>query len=159
MPFEVADVVPLGFKSTALDDYTIHLSAFDGLFDFQSIYLKDRYLNIIHDLKAGDYYFRSNAGTFNDRFQIVYSTALLNTSDLEYSNSVILYHQNDKITIHSQTEWIDRINVYDVRGILLATQKEINQQEISFDLAIPDQVVLFEIWTNDGKKIVRKYVK
>lgn len=159
LPFDQSDIVPLGFKSTALDDYTIHLSSFDGLFDFQDIFLKDRYLNIIHDLKAGDYYFRSAAGTFDDRFQIIYTTALLNTIDFESSNSIVLYHHNSKINIHSQVELIDRVNVYDVRGVLLATQKNVNQNETTFDLDIPDQVILFEIWTKDGKKIVRKYVK
>jgi hypothetical protein len=159
LPFDASDIVPLGFKSTTLDDYTIHLPAFDGLFDFQNIYLKDRYLNIIHDLKAGDYYFRSNAGTFNDRFQIIYSTNLLNTIDFDSSNTIIVYHVQDEIRIHSQVEILDQIKVYDVRGVLLASQKDIKGFEATFDLALPDQVLLFEIQTSDGKRVVRKYVK
>jgi hypothetical protein len=159
MPFDTSDIVPLGFKSSVLDDYTIHLPAFDGLFDFQNIYLKDRYLNIIHDLKEGDYYFRSNAGTFNDRFQIIYSANLLNTIDFDSSSTITVYHVHNEIRIHSQVEILDQIDVYDVRGLLLASKKDIRGFEATFDLAIPDQVLLFEIHTSDGKRVVRKYVK
>lgn len=71
LPFFDDDIVPLGFKSTSVDNYNISIENFDGLFENQEIYLKDNYLNVLHDLKQGNYTFSSNAGTFNDRFEVV----------------------------------------------------------------------------------------
>lgn len=66
LPFSDTDIIPLGFKSTISDSYSVRLSDFDGLFTSQNVYLEDKLLNVIHDLKASDYTFVTNAGTFDD---------------------------------------------------------------------------------------------
>ncbi|MXN93349.1 hypothetical protein GR160_19165, partial [Flavobacterium sp. Sd200] len=76
--FEVGDVVPMGFTAVTPGDYTLSLDRFDGLFDQgQDIYLKDNQLGLTHDLADGGYAFSTAAGTFNDRFEVVYAREVL----------------------------------------------------------------------------------
>ena len=73
LPFANTDAVPLGYKTTVAGAYKIKIDHADGLFlGNQNVYLKDNLLNIIHDIKATEYSFSSSAGTFNNRFEIVY---------------------------------------------------------------------------------------
>jgi hypothetical protein len=160
MPFEEADQVALGFTAATSDDYTIRLSAFDGLFATQDIFLRDKYLQVFHNLKQGPYQFRSVAGTFDDRFVIVYRTSALNTSDFDSGSSIVLYHNDAKtITVAATNERIALVKVYDVRGVLLETRVGEAATSLTFQFAIPQQVLLFEITTTDGRKVIRKYVK
>ena len=101
MPFDGSDRVPLGFTATSLDDFTIRLSSFEGLFLTQQIYLRDKYLQVYHDLKASDYYFRSPAGTFEDRFEIVYTNGVLSGPEFEHDNALVLYNPDGTIRVLS----------------------------------------------------------
>lgn len=160
MPFEEADQVPLGFTAATSDDYTIRLSAFDGLFTAQDIFLRDKYLEVLHDLKQGPYQFRSVAGTFDDRFVIVYRTSALNTTEFDSESSIVLYHTTpETITVAAQKEQLALVKVYDVRGALLETRLGEGATSLTFQFAMPQQVLLFEITTTDGRKVMRKYVK
>src|SRR5690606_41700990 len=77
-PFEVTDSVAIGFRAVEAGTFTITLSNFDGLFEYenQDIYLKDNLTNITHNLKENPYTFTSDEGVFDTRFQIVYQTSL-----------------------------------------------------------------------------------
>jgi hypothetical protein len=46
--------------------------------DDQNIYIEDKLLNVIHDIKASPYDFSSAVGTFNDRFVMLYTDKTLN---------------------------------------------------------------------------------
>ena len=52
LPFDANDKVPMGFKTSVSGNFTIALAEVDGVFDAnQNIYLEDKELGIIHDLK------------------------------------------------------------------------------------------------------------
>lgn len=70
LPFASSDIVDLGYKNNVAGTLRISLNDFDGTFATQNIYLEDKALNIIHNLKEGDYSFASAAGTFDTRFCI-----------------------------------------------------------------------------------------
>jgi hypothetical protein len=71
--FDKSDVLPLIFKTSTAGDYSLSLSQFDGLFlGNQAIYIKDKLTLVTHNLKAGNYNFTTAAGTFTDRFEVVY---------------------------------------------------------------------------------------
>ncbi|MFN7014987.1 MAG: hypothetical protein ACK4ON_12035, partial [Bacteroidia bacterium] len=77
LPFSTDDVVPFGIASTIDGELTITLENFDGLFDNQNIYLLDKVTGLYHDLKAANYTFSTTNGTFNDRFELRYTTQTL----------------------------------------------------------------------------------
>src|SRR5690606_39352080 len=95
LPFEDSDVVPLGFRAVEYGKFKIELANFDGLFaEGQSIYLKDNDLNLIQNLEI-PYEFESEAGTFKDRFEIVYvEDGILGVDDLT-SNGILIYKNHN----------------------------------------------------------------
>src|SRR5690606_34145376 len=73
-PFGTEDVVPLGVKTFSSGLYKIRLVHRRGIFiNHQDVYLKDKYLNNIHNLSESDYEFKTRSGIFNDRFEILYN--------------------------------------------------------------------------------------
>jgi hypothetical protein len=132
---------------------------FDGLFANQAIYLKDTALNVIHNLKQAPYTFLSNAGTFNNRFVLVYRDATLEnpTNSLEESN-IILYKPNQDLHVYGGTTILKSIKVYDIRGRLLVSKDAINATTTSFNVGTTNQVLWVEITTADSNKIIKKYI-
>lgn len=72
LPFDVADEVPLGYKTTISGEFNITINNFDGFFVTQDIFLLDTTTGLIHNLKNGTYSFETAVGVFNDRFVLLY---------------------------------------------------------------------------------------
>ena len=73
LPFDDTDVVPLSLTVAAAGEYTISIDHLDGFFSGdQRIFLKDNTTNSLYDLKEASYTFTTAAGTFANRFSIVY---------------------------------------------------------------------------------------
>src|SRR5699024_7498930 len=63
LPFSDSDTVPIGYFTKTADNVTLSIDHVDGLFlDNQAIYLEDKLLNVIHDIKSDPYVFASAAG-------------------------------------------------------------------------------------------------
>jgi hypothetical protein len=161
VPFAVADTIPLGYKSTISSDYTISLFDFDGLFTDQNIYLEDKELNIIHDLKQSDYTFTTAIGTFDQRFVLRYTNATLGTTPPEFTaNSVVIYKNTEgNFVINSGAFSMDAVKVFDIRGRLLLTQNAINASQTSFNEGMTNQVLLVQITTVDGLTVTKKVIR
>lgn len=159
LPFDVNDRVPLGFVSTVEGNFTIKLANFDGLFENQDIYLLDKFLNVVYDLKQGDYQFTSNAGTFENRFEIVYVNSLLSNPIAEFNeNTVVVYKPNDKLVVNSGTIIMKTIKVYDVRGRLIQEIKNINTSETTIDVGTANQALLLLVTSEDDITVAKKYI-
>lgn len=160
MPFLDTDIVPLGFKSTVVDSFTITLSDFDDLFTAQNIYLEDTFLNVIHDLKASNYTFVSEIGTFDTRFILRYTDSALGIDTPAFNqNSVIVYKNGQGLHINSGAMHMQDVVIYDIAGRLLASQKDINQTTTSFTtLPTTEQVLLVKITGENGAVVTKKVV-
>jgi Ig-like domain CHU_C associated/Secretion system C-terminal sorting domain/Fibronectin type III domain len=160
LPFDVNDRVPLGFVTGTDGSFRIRLFHFDGLFETQNIYLEDKLLNVIHDLKEGDYSFVSNAGVFEDRFELIYLNSTLSTPQASWdANAVVLYMPAEELLIDSGNVVMDSVKVYDVRGRLIAEKKKINATETSIDLGRANGVYLIQITSETGQVVTKKYMK
>lgn len=160
LPFDINDTVPLGFKSTTEGNYQFRLSDFDGLFDDQDVYIEDTYLNVIHDLKSGDYSFTTMAGTFEDRFILRYTNSTLGNTTLNFNdNSVFIYKENKDIVVDASNVMIDSITIYDVRGSQLFSKSKINATDyVVSNLSSSEQVLIVTVTSLDGKKVTKKIV-
>jgi len=159
LPFDANDTVPMGYKSTIANTYTIALSTFDGLFAGQNIYLRDKLLNIVHDLKAGNYTFTTEAGIFDNRFVVQYTAATLGVDLPAFSgDNVIIYKNSIDWQVASTISEIKSVYVYDIRGGLLLMQKNINALETHFDVGQTNQVLLVKITSVDNVTIIRKVI-
>lgn len=161
LPFAISDRIPVGYKSTIASNYTVALSDFDGLFTTQNIYLEDKELNIIHDLKSGPYQFTTAIGTFDTRFELRFTAATLGIDNPAFTeNSVVVYKDaaNDFV-INTTTYLMDNVKLFDIRGRLLAETKGINATQTTVDGGTTNGVLLVQITTVDGVVVTKKVVR
>jgi hypothetical protein len=161
VPFDTADTVPLGYKSTIVSEYTISLYDFDGLFEQQGIYLEDKELNSIHDLKNGPYTFTANIGTFDNRFILRYTDNLLGIDNSVFNEDAVVIYKNtkNKFVINTGVFTMDAVKVFDIRGRLLLDIKNINAAQATFDIGMTNEVLLVQVTTIDGIKVTKKVVR
>jgi hypothetical protein len=157
LPFEVEDQVPLGFKSTTQDVYTFGLDGVDGLFENQNIYIEDRDLNIVHDLKASPYIFTATAGTFDDRFVLRYLDSALGTQTFNSNENVIAFIANHELQINS-TKNITNIALYDISGKLIQTYVNEKSLEFKTKFYFAQGVYLVKIKLDNGIEVTKKIV-
>ncbi|WP_309641136.1 fibronectin type III domain-containing protein [Flavobacterium sp.] len=159
LPFDPADVVALNFKAAIAGDYTIAIDHLDGFFTgSQDILLRDNFSGSIHDLKAGAYTFTASAGLTTGRFEIIYQQSLSVSNPMFDGNSVIVYNQSGQIIINSGTMVMDHVQVFDIRGRLLAEKRSINGSTAAFIIPGAEQVLLLKITSSDNITVVKKAV-
>ncbi|HEU4496221.1 MAG TPA: T9SS sorting signal type C domain-containing protein, partial [Flavobacterium sp.] len=153
LPFNQADVVPLGFKAATPGNYTISLSGKDGIFaGEQNVYLKDYADGSINNLKIAPYTFVSEAGTFNNRFEVVYQNTLSAPGSDFTSNSIAAYIKNGQLNIQTKGGSMSSVLIYDARGRLLFQQSEINNANFTAqDLSPQNQVLLVQVTSQKGE--------
>jgi hypothetical protein len=158
LPFDVNDEVPLGYIATAPGNYTIGITAVDGLFNNQNIYLKDTLLDNIHDIKAAPYTFTTQSGEINNRFKIVYvDNALSNpTNSLDNTIKVMV---NNEVAVSSSNLEMESIIVYNLLGQKLDTYDSINSNfTILSNLRKNNTTLLLKIKLQSGDILTKKII-
>jgi len=160
LPFDATDEVNLGFKTDMDGTFTITLNQFDGLFaGEQVIFLKDNQLGIIHNIKESAYSFASNAGTFSNRFQIVYQALPLGIENQGLdADKIVVFKQNQTLTVNSGAIVMKNIKIFDVRGQQLYENDNINATTSAIKLNVSNQVLIVQITSEDNKTISKKVV-
>jgi hypothetical protein len=161
LPFDETDQVPLGVKFDYAGTYAINLSAFDGFFSHKEIYLEDKLLNVIHNLKLGSYIFATGAGVFDERFVLRYTdgTSLGIGEQLFNENTVLVYKNETGININTSNVIMKSVKIFDVRGRLIAEKNDIGANTYQFtDLPETQQVLLIKVISQDGAIVTKKLV-
>lgn len=157
LPFDASDVVPLGFKTSIAGIYTIALDHVDGLFlGSQTIFIKDNLTGTIHDIKSGPYSFSSGTGVFESRFEIIYTNSLANLTSPQFENQVIAFKSNATLIVKSGTVVLESVQVFDIRGRLLAEEKSINATETHLNGKWANGVLIVHIKSVDGMSAIKK---
>ena len=127
LPFDENDQVSLGYNSEISGDLSIRIDHIDGLFDTQNIYLEDKELSLIHNLKETPYVFKTEKGDFNERFVLRYTDKTLGTDafSLPKTNEVIVI-VNQNVTVQSSNQLIKSITVYDLLARKIDSYKKVN---------------------------------
>lgn len=147
--FEVNDEVPLSFTAEQSGMFTISLDAVEGIFDSQDILLWDKQLNIYHNLQTNDYSFTTSAGTFNNRFSIVYNSTLSNPMFNEAE--VLVYKNNENLIVNANNQIIQSVSVYDIQGRLLVKKQNVKASHITVsEIKAKNQVLLVAVQTDNG---------
>jgi subtilisin-like proprotein convertase family protein len=160
LPFEVSDVVPLVFRTNISGNFTISLSAVDGLFEGeQLIYLRDNLTGTVHNLKLNDYSFFTEIGVFASRFELLYENVTLGIENPELSNLVMVATGNQQIELQSFAEIIQKIQVFDVLGRTLYQNDAVQRQSFVIPGLRPENQALFlNIELNNGKQLTKKII-
>ncbi|MCP2029935.1 hypothetical protein L1276_005132 [Flavobacterium sp. HSC-32F16] len=147
LPFENSDIIPLGYKTTIAGDFTVSIDHVDGFFDSQNVYLEDKKTGVVSDLKTGDYTFKTEAGTFTDRFTLRYTNKTLGTGDFENVKDGLLISVKDKIVkVTSAKENIKEVIIFDISGKQIYQKGKVGTTEFSIsNLQSGDQVLLLKV--------------
>jgi len=155
--FSEADTVPLGFHSAVEKSYTISIAAAEGVLENQQVYLEDRWLNLMHNLKQSDYSFTTQAGTFNNRFVLRFSDTTLGNHGAEADENTVFVYPNAGLSVRSSNFKLRQVTVYDMLGRLISEKKNINLLETSFGNITPGpQALLVKVLLENGTTVVKK---
>ncbi|MFL9843231.1 immunoglobulin domain-containing protein [Flavobacterium rhizosphaerae] len=152
--FENTDVVPVGYVANNAGNFTLAIDHTDGIFeDGQDIYIKDNLLGVTHDIKAEAYTFTSEAGTFDNRFEIVYMAGNSLGTDTPFdANTVIVYKQDGNININAGQAVMTSVNIYDIHGRVIYTANNVNDTHtVLSGLRSQEQMIIVEINSDKGK--------
>ncbi|GGC82818.1 hypothetical protein GCM10011508_07690 [Flavobacterium lutivivi] len=161
LPFDNEDIVPMGINIVAEGNHIIAIKKVDGIFSGeQNIYLEDKYLNIIYDLKQHPYNFTSPKGVFKDRFVLRYTTNSLGNPSFETeANNVIVYSSNNILSVKSLEKNIKSIEVFDVLGRILLNENNIDSLSYnSSSIFNVGQTLVLKIKLDNGNTIVKKTI-
>ncbi len=152
--FVNTDVVPMGYVAPSAGTHTIAIDHVDGIFEQgQTIYLRDNLTGMIANLSNGSYTFITEAGTFENRFDILYNTQALGTDVPTIdANNVVIVKQGTTITVNSGSVLMNGITIYDTRGRKVYSMSDINNTQTAINnLTAEQQVLIVEINTVKGK--------
>ncbi|SEP78438.1 Por secretion system C-terminal sorting domain-containing protein [Hyunsoonleella jejuensis] len=158
------EVVKLGFK-TSIDVatiYTLSIAQLQGDFlSNNSIYLKDNLTNTVHNLSDSDYSFTSDAGEFNERFEIVFSAAALSNDAFVLDANTIKIVQLDNETIQFTTEVSNftSISIFDLLGRNLYDLKSETNTETYNLSSLKNSVYIASMELANGATVSKKFVK
>lgn len=160
LPFDNNDKVNIGISVPQEGIYKIALSSVDGLFSNvnQNIYLEDKLLNVIYDLRTEPYSFTANKGTINDRFIIRYNNGVVLANETFDANTDVVVVSNQELSVVSTKEKIANIIVYDVLGRKLFEGKDIKTNNFMLPISKRNAPLFIEIDLENGIKINKKTV-
>ncbi len=159
LPFETTDEVSLGYVSAIEGEFSVSIDNADGLLKDQNVFLEDKMLDTIHDLRKSAYKFTTFKGTFNDRFVLAYKDKNAPTTEPEIlSNTVVLSNKNKELQITSSSEIIDTIFVYDTAGKQLFKKENVNNTVSWISLVSKNQMLLVKTILQNGQVVINKTV-
>jgi hypothetical protein len=161
VPFDSDDKVILGFKTTIAGEFTVKINQVDGLFATQEVFIEDKMLNKIHDLKKAEYTFTTEKGTFDDRFILFYAVkkAVTTTSKEEGVNKSVLVATTEKEIRITSTSTIDAVRLYDLSGKEIFNKQKINSTELNIrTVRRGSTVYVVKIKLENGQVLTQKVI-
>ncbi|RZJ68517.1 MAG: T9SS sorting signal type C domain-containing protein [Flavobacterium sp.] len=160
LPFDVNDVIPLGYKTSIAGTLTIALEHFDGLFGSQIVYLLDKSDMSYHNLSEAAYSFTSATGIFDTRFELHFQAGQLGTGDhTPNENSVYIIKQDKHVEVSSGNYNMSSVEIFDLTGKKVYEKGAINSTLFSTrDLNIAAQVLIVKVTLESDVTVTKKIV-
>ncbi|WP_223032487.1 choice-of-anchor D domain-containing protein [Hanstruepera marina] len=165
LPFNDNDIIPLGIKINTQGSHYIALAEIDGLFETegQILYLKDNEFGYFHNLIEAPYSFNSEAGTFNNRFEIVFRTDALSVDEVVANSNQLQIIELDsdqvKFSLDSQNLTIKTIEIIDLLGRTIYRFNGSSRSE-TFSLSnLSSSAYSARVTLSNNQVIVKKAIK
>lgn len=159
--FDAADIVPLGYYAMAPGNYSIAIGQTEGIFTDEAtpVYIEDKWLNVIHNLKESAYSFDTQAGTFDERFQLRYTASSLGNPDVEIAATQVFVAAADGfIKVTSPMANMDTVAVYDILGRQLFVKSGIGANEFTVSDIARQQALIVKVTLDNGATVSKKVV-
>jgi hypothetical protein len=159
---EDTTVFPIGIKTNAHGLNTITIDALENVPDNINIYLHDNVLDLYHNLRQSDYDVLLNAGKYNNRFKITFSTNDNSLSVKEESqNGIDVLYSNaiDKmILINPNLIDVKSIELFNMLGQTIYTNKTIIKSDYSeYDIKnLNIGTYIIRLYTKNGLVVTKK---
>ncbi|WP_395056923.1 T9SS sorting signal type C domain-containing protein [Flavobacterium sp.] len=159
-PWNVNDIIDLGFNATIAGDYTIAIDHVNPFFDDKDIFLEDTSNATYHNLKLSSFDFNTAVGTFNSRFKIHYQNLLSTNNNFSINeNSVFVNGNNNEIVVNSTSEKIKNIQVYDVLGRLIFDKKNVNENKFVIEnIQKQNQALIIKTELENNQIVTKKLI-
>lgn len=147
--FTDSSTVTMGYTASTAGTYTININHYEGVFSSgQTVYILDKSDGTIINLSEGGYSFSTEAGEFNDRFQVQYTPNTLGTGVTQQINDITIYQHPGSINISSGNGTISSIAVYDLNGRSLYENPNVNATETEINaIQTKNQLVIIRVKT------------
>lgn len=158
-PLNNNDVVELGTTFYQSGTHTFSIESKEGVFaNGQAIYLHDKLLGSYTDLQLGDYTFSATQGESVNRFEIVYKTSGILSTDNTVKYGLRVYQSGEHYVVEADKVFKE-VRVYDASGRLLSTIKSGKKQLMIEKNKLVGGFNLFSIIFADdivNKKVISK---
>ena len=153
--------IPVGVEVPVDAQLTFSIDRFEGDLDQVNVYLKDNVLNVIHNLKQGNYVIDMTQGEYPNRFEIIFSRSALATNEqtIATTNNLIVANSNNGVLVKLRTGNMKNIQVYDVIGKLI-TNKNVQTNEVDLNNNYLSGTVYFvKVTLENGNVLTKKIIK
>ena len=161
----VSEIIPLGFDTTidVSTLYTLSIPQVEGEFLISNpIYLKDNFMNIVHNLSESDYTFTSEVGEFKDRFEIVFQSEALSDIELQQNTKMlsIIELQDGRVQFKTNNDLtIQLVQIIDMLGRTLYQLKGSSASEIYNLNTLSQSAYIAKVELSNGQVITKRAVK
>ncbi|MFN3968427.1 T9SS type A sorting domain-containing protein [Flavobacterium sp.] len=162
LSFDIEKRIPVGIKATDNATFKFDASMVVNFDESQSIFMYDAQDNSYHDIKNSTYEVALSSGVYNNRFEITFKDANLN-SQTDIKSDLVIFQNNT-----SQTLTVSNPNSLDLKSVKLfdITGKQIfDKQRLGVQNAyefstsgMAEAVYLVEVVTNDNRKMAQKII-
>lgn len=159
------ETIPLGFYSNTNQPtiYTLSIAQLEGEFmTTNTIYLVDNLNNTIHNLTNSNYSFTSDAGDFNNRFEIVFTPEVLSINDtiINANELIITELHNGEVQIKvSEPHTIEHVEILDILGRQIYNFTGNTSVEVYNLSKLSNAAYVAKVTLSNGQVISKKAVK
>jgi len=151
------DRVKLGMRAFVAGTYKLSISQSEGLFTSQSVYLFDKKLNKVIDLKKGDYIFTEVKGLIDNRFEIIYKDDVVLPVRTQKEVNLQVIYESTSYDIKSD-KTIHKAELYDMNGVLKSTVST-NNETVNIDRStLGNGVYIIKIYYKIDEKNIAFYM-
>lgn len=155
--FEELMEIPLGLKIAEEGKHVIMLDATENFEN--SVYIKDKLLNITHNLSESSFEINTSPGEYSDRFQLVFQPKItLDINEFERNLVNVYYNGNNNIIINNPNGVnLYNIMIYNILGqqLIQLNESSLDQNKISIPFRKKEGVYIIKIESEIGEGIYK----
>ncbi len=162
-------ILPIGIRIDKEGEFKIKIDTLEHMKADHTIYLKDKVLDTIHDLRSGPYTSTSEPGEITDRFQLIFYKEQATPDPIVVEEPIIddfseisllhSYSENEMMVLNPQELEISVIHLFDLNGKLLEIFDEVpSESEIRLKVSNYSEGIYILKMHTDNEIITRKII-
>ena len=158
---DLSEPIELGIHTVRQGTMTLRLSGMETLNDFYDLYLEDRLLGVVQNMRENpEYTFENQTGDIKGRFVLRTTQEPTGNELISTNPGISIYSINKSVKIESPAnDPIQTVKIYSVLGELLHETNAIGTHIYNVDIASGSQIVIVTVTTKLTKKNDKVLIK